>query len=73
MEGGFSKFVTARGLVGSGLFVVSGLAYLIIFREKIGWWEALVDIGFLIILAPAVCLWINRKPEPDSERPKLVD
>ena len=73
MEGGFNKFVTARGLIGAGLFVISGLLYLLIFREKIGLWEALVDIGFLIILAPAACLWINRKPEPTTERSKLIE
>ena len=73
MEGELKKYVTVRGLVGAALFVISGIFYLIIFHEKVGVWEALVDIGFLIILAPAACLWINRKAEPIPERTKLID
>ncbi len=73
MEGELKKYVTARGLVGAALFVISGIFYLIIFREKVGLWEALVDIVFLILLAPAACLWINRKVEPGSEHTKLID
>jgi hypothetical protein len=73
MEGELNKYLTARGLAGAGLFVVSGLVYLIIFREKVGLWEAVVDIVFLVVLAPAACLWINRKVEPGSEHTKLID
>ena len=73
MEGEFNKYWTGRGIAGAALFVVSGLAYLIIFRERVGLWEALVDVGFLMILAPAVCLWINRRAEPGgSESSKLI-
>ena len=73
MEGEVNKYWTGRGIAGAALFVVSGLAYLIIFRERVGLWEALVDVGFLMILAPAVCLWINRRAEPGgSESSKLI-
>ena len=72
MEGDLKRLVTARGLLGAGLFMIAGLAYLYIFRSKIGLYEALIDIGFLNILAPAACIWINRKPEPASEGSKLI-
>jgi hypothetical protein len=72
MEGDLRRFVTARGLAGAGLFVISGLAYLLLFRSNLGIWKALIAIGFLILLAPSACLWINRKAQPVSEHPKLI-
>ena len=66
------NYVTLRGTIGASLSVIFGLFALYATYSRTNIFGKVIEIVCLLVVTPAACLWINRKPASSSQRSSAI-
>lgn len=72
MERNIGNYVTLRGTIGASLSMILGLSALYATYSRTNIFEKVIEVVCLLVVTPAACLWINRKPASSSQRSSAI-